>query len=137
VLVATQIAAGEANNIRVRVYGEKGGVEWRQMDPNILLLKWNDQPTQIIDVGNNAPMAPDARCNTRTPAGHPEGFLEAFANIYRNFANTVQAKIAGEQPDQQWADFPNVNDGVRGMQFIETVVTAGWNNDVKWVKWIE
>jgi predicted dehydrogenase len=136
-LIATQIAAGEANNIRVRVYGEKGGIEWRQMDPNILLLKWSDGPTQIIDVGSNAPMAPDALYNTRTPAGHPEGYLEAFANIYRNFAHTVQAKIAGEQPDPRRGDFPNVNDGVRGMQFIETIVEAGWNDDVKWVKWIE
>jgi predicted dehydrogenase len=137
VLIATQIAAGEANNIRVRVYGEKGGIEWWQMDPNILLLKWSDQPTQIIDVGSNAQMGAEALYNTRTPAGHPEGYLEAFANIYRNFANTVQAKIEGEQPDPRWADFPNVNDGVRGMQFIETIVQAGWNDEVKWVKWIE
>jgi predicted dehydrogenase len=137
VLVATQVAAGEANNIRIRVYGENGGIEWRQMDPNILLLKWSDRPTEIIDVGCNAQMAPEAIYNTRTPGGHPEGYLEAFANIYRNFANTVQAKIAGEQPDPYWADFPNVDDGVRGMQFIETIVKAGWSDDAKWVKWVE
>ncbi len=137
VLMATQIAAGEANALKIRVYGEKGGIEWQQMNPNILWLKWGDRPTEIIDVGGNAQMTPGALYNTRTPAGHPEGYLEAFANIYRNFANTVQAKIAGEQPKPEWADFPNVNDGVRGMQFIETVVTAGYDDSRKWVKWIE
>ncbi|MDR1172575.1 MAG: Gfo/Idh/MocA family oxidoreductase [Bacteroidales bacterium] len=137
VLIASQVAAGEANALRIRVYGEKGGIEWRQMDPNILWLKWCDRPTEMIDVGNNAKMTPDALYNTRTPAGHPEGYLEAFANIYRNFANTVQARIAGEQPDPKWADFPNVNDGVRGMQFIETMVAAGYDDSRKWVKWIE
>ena len=137
VLMASQVAAGEANGLKIRVYGENGGIEWRQMDPNILWLKWGNRPTEIIDVGGNAQMAPDALYNTRTPAGHPEGYLEAFANIYRNFANTVQAKIAGEQPDPRWADFPNVIDGVRGMQFIETVVTAGYDDSRKWVKWVE
>jgi predicted dehydrogenase len=137
VLIATQVAAGEANPLRIRIYGETGGLEWRQMDPNTLLLKWSNRPTEIIDVGSNAPMAAEALYNTRTPAGHPEGYIEAFANIYRNFANTVQAKIAGEQPDPRWADFPNVNDGVRGMQFIETVVAAGYDDSRKWVKWIE
>jgi predicted dehydrogenase len=137
VLMASQVAVGEANALKIRVYGEKGGIEWRQMEPNILWLKWSDRPTEMIDVGNNAKMTPDALYNTRTPAGHPEGYLEAFANIYRNFSNTIQAKIAGEQPDPRWADFPNVNDGVRGMQFIETVVTAGYDDNHKWVKWIE
>jgi len=137
VLMASQVAAGEANALKIRVYGENGGIEWRQMDPNILWLKWGNRPTEMLDVGGNMPMSPEALYNTRTPAGHPEGYLEAFANIYRNFANTIQAKIAGEQPDPRWADFPNVNDGVRGMQFIETVVKAGWSDDVKWVKWIE
>jgi len=137
VLIASQVAAGEANAIKIRIYGENGGIEWRQMDPNILWLKWGNRPTEVIDVGANAQMFPDAIYNTRTPAGHPEGYLEAFANIYRNFANTVQAKIAGEQPDPRWADFPNVNDGVRGMQFIETIVTAGYDDSRKWVKWIE
>jgi predicted dehydrogenase len=137
VLMASQIAAGEANALRIRVYGEKGGIEWRQMDPNILWLKWGDRPAEMINVGNNAQMCADALYHTRTPAGHPEGYLEAFANIYRNFANTVQARIAGEQPDARWADFPGVDDGVRGMQFIETMVTAGYDDNCKWVKWIE
>jgi len=137
VLTASQIATGEANALRIRVYGENGGIEWRQMDPNILWLKWGNRPTEMIDVGGNAQMAPEALYNTRTPAGHPEGYIEAFANIYRNFANTVQAKIAGEQPDSCSADFPNADDGVRGMQFIETIVAAGYDDSRKWVKWIE
>jgi len=137
VLIATQVAAGEANPLKIKIYGENGGIEWHQMDPNRLWLKWSNRPTEIIDVGNNAPMDPNALYNTRTPAGHPEGYIEAFANIYRNFANTVQAKIACEQPDPLWADFPNVNDGVRGMQFIETIVAAGYDDSRKWVKWIE
>ena len=137
VLMASQIAAGEANALKIRVYGENGGIEWQQQNPNILWLKWGNRPTEVIDVGGNMQMTANALYNTRTPAGHPEGYLEAFANIYRNFANTVQAKIAGEQPKPEWADFPTVNDGVRGMQFIETIVTAGYDDSRKWVKWIE
>jgi predicted dehydrogenase len=137
VLTASQIATGEANGLRIRVYGEIGGIEWRQMDPNILWLKWGNRPTEIINVGGNAQMAPEALYNTRTPAGHPEGYIEAFANIYRNFANTVQSRIAGEQADPRSADFPNVNDGVRAMQFIETIVAAGYDDNRKWVKWVE
>ena len=137
VLMATQIAAGEANALKIRVYGENGGIEWRQMDPNILWIKWGDQPTQMLDVGGNEPMMPQALYNTRTPSGHPEGYLEAFANIYRNFAHTVMAYKAGETPTPEMLDFPGVEDGVRGMQFIETVVKAGWSDDAKWVKWVE
>jgi predicted dehydrogenase len=137
VLTASQVAVGEANSLSIRVYGEKGGIEWKQMNPNVLIIKWNSKPAEIIDIGSNACMSPAALYYTRTPGGHPEGFIEAFANIYRNFARTVQAKIAGEQPKPEWLDFPNVNDGVRGMQFIETVVTAGYDDSNKWVKWIE
>ena len=136
VLMASQVASGEENALAIRVYGEKGGIEWHQHEPNTLIVKWGAKPMEIIRVGNGY-MGDVAKYNTRTPGGHPEGFVESFANIYRNFANTVQAKIAGEQPDPQWADFPDVNDGVRGMQFIETVVTAGYDDSCKWVKWIE
>ncbi|MDR0507877.1 MAG: Gfo/Idh/MocA family oxidoreductase, partial [Dysgonamonadaceae bacterium] len=104
VLLASQVVAGEANPFFIRVYGEKGGLEWKQMNPNVLILKWSDRPTEIIDVGGNGYMSDIARYNTRTPCGHPEGYIEAFANIYRNFANTVQARIAGEDPKQEWLD---------------------------------
>ena len=73
----------------------------------------------------------------RTPGGHPEGFIEAFANIYRNFTLTVMAKMKGEEPSSEMLDFPNVYDGVRGMQFIETIVESGWSDGSKWLKWIE
>lgn len=137
VLMASQIAAGEPNSLAIRVYGEKGGMEWKQMNPNILILKWGDRPAEIVEVGGNGFMSDIALYNTRTPGGHPEGYIEAFANIYRNFANTVQARIAGEDPKPEWLDFPDVNDGLRGMQFIETIVTSGYDNTRKWTKWIE
>ncbi len=137
VLVATQIAMGEANNIRIRVYGEKGGLEWRQEDPNQLVLKWGNRPTEIYQIGNNTFIGDEAKWNTRTPAGHPEGFIEAFANIYRNFALTVMAKLNGETPCASCLDFPGVEDGLRGMQFIETMVEAGYNDEQKWMKWME
>ena len=137
VLTATQIGAGEANNIRIRVYGEKGGLEWRQMEPNTLTLKWSDRSTEVLNIGNNGYLSEQALWNTRTPAGHPEGFIEAFANIYRNFALTVMAIKKGEKPCDNCLDFPTVYDGVRGMQFVETMVEAGYNNDVKWQKWVE
>lgn len=137
VLMATQIATGEANNIRIRVYGEKGGIEWRQMDPNRLFLKWGDKPQEELYMGNNEHLSDIAKWNLRTPAGHPEGFIEAFANIYRNFALTVMAKRRGEQPSDFMLDFPTVYDGLRGMQFIETMVQSGYDNNIKWHKWIE
>lgn len=137
VLTATQIGTGEANNIRIRVYGEKGGLEWRQMEPNTLTLRWRDRPTEVLNIGNNGYLTPEALWNTRTPAGHPEGFIEAFANIYRNFSFTVRAIKNGETPSGDCLDFPTVYDGVRGMQFIETMVEAGYNDQVKWQKWID
>lgn len=136
VLMATQIATGEANNIRIRVYGEKGGLEWRQMEPNKLILRWGDRPVEELYMGNNEHMSDLAKWNTRTPAGHPEGFIEAFANIYRNFALTIQARRKGDMPDTFMLDFPTVHDGVRGMQFIETIVASGSDTETKWVKWI-
>jgi predicted dehydrogenase len=134
VLMASQIAAGEENNLAIRVYGEKGGLEWRQMEPNTLTMKWIGRPAELVRVGNDY-MGSAARSNSRTPDGHPEGYIEAFANIYRNFAYTVAARIDGTTPDPAWLDFPTVDDGVRGMQFIETVVSAGYDNDHKWVPW--
>ncbi|WP_159519901.1 Gfo/Idh/MocA family protein [Sunxiuqinia indica] len=136
VLMASQIAAGEENNVKIRVYGEKGGLEWQQHEPNTLWVKWADRPTEMVRVGTGQ-MGEWAQHNTRTPGGHPEGYLEAFANIYRNFALTVQAKMNGEQPTSEMLDFPGVEDGIRGMQFIDTMVKAGYNDSVKWVKFGE
>lgn len=137
-LQATQVATGEANNIRLRVYGENCGLEWRQMEPNTLYIKWHDRPAEEIRVGNNYDFLTDfTKWNTRVPGGHPEGFIEAFANIYRNFALTVRARSAGETPTAEMLDFPTVEDGVRGMQFVETMVQAGYDKEQKWHKWVE
>lgn len=136
VLMATQIAAGEENAIRIRVYGDKGGLDWLQHEPNTLTLKWKDAPMQVLRVGTSM-KTEVAAFNTRVPGGHPEGYLEAFANIYRNFSLTVRAKANGETPTADMLDFPGVEDGIRGMQFIDTVVDAGYKDEVKWVKFGE
>lgn len=130
VLVASQVAAGEENALKIRVYGEKGGLEWNQQEPNTLTLKWLNEPAQIYRAGQ-AYLSDIAKHNTRVPGGHPEGYLEAFANIYRNFALTVSAKIHGTTPTEAMLDFPKVEDGVRGMAFIDTVVASS-QSDQKW-----
>ncbi|MEJ8817151.1 Gfo/Idh/MocA family protein [Lacibacter sp. H407] len=130
VLMATQIAAGEENNVKIRVYGEKGGIEWKQEDANTLLVKWLDKPTEIYRTGGGYNSSFAAH-NTRVPAGHPEGYLEAFGNLYRNFVLTVRAKINGEQPKDEWLDFPSVKEGVRGMAFVNNVIESG-QSDEKW-----
>ena len=130
VLFASQIAAGEENNVKVRVYGEKGGVEWQQQDANTLMVKWLDKPAEIYRTGTGY-VSSYASHNSRTPAGHPEGYLEAFANLYRNFALTVRAKENGETPKPEWLDFPGIEDGLRGMAFIENVVKSG-KSEQKW-----
>lgn len=130
VLMATQIAAGEENNVKIRVYGEKGGLEWKQEDANTLLVKWLDKPTEIYRTGGGYNSSFAAH-NTRTPAGHPEGYLEAFANLYRNFMFTIRARMNGEQPNEEWLDFPGVEEGIRGMAFIENVVESGKSRE-KW-----
>jgi len=132
VLIATQIATGEENALKIRVYGEKGGLEWAQMEPNTLIAKWANKPAEIYRTGTGF-MESSAVANTRTPGGHPEGYLEAFANIYRNFSYTLRAKLNGEKPKDEWLDFPGVEDGIRGMQFIDAVVESGYNDDVKWI----
>jgi len=131
VLIASQIAAGEENALKIRVYGDKGGLEWSQHEPNTLIAKWTNKPTEILRVGTS--MGAAANANTRTPGGHPEGYLEAFANIYRNYSFTLRAKLNGEQPKPEWLDFPGIKDGIRGMQFIDAVVEAGYNDNVKWI----
>ena len=132
VLMASQVAAGEENALRIRVYGEKGGVEWAQHEPNTLLVKWLDEPTQILRAGGNYPgLSSFAKNSCRTPGGHPEGYLEAFANIYRNFAQTLTAKMDGTTPSKEALDFPSVEDGIRGMAFIDNVVASS-QSDKKW-----
>jgi len=137
VLMASQVAAGEENGIRIRVYGENGGVEWYQHEPNTLLVKWLDKPTQIYRAGGNNGhyLSPMATHNCRTPAGHPEGYLEAFANIYRNFALTLGCKMDGKTPTPEMLDFPGIEDGLRGMAFIDNVVASS-QSDKKWTSYV-
>lgn len=136
-LLASQVAAGEENALKLRVYGEKGGLEWSQMEPNTLLVKWLDAPAQILRAGSNygAHLSGYATFNCRTPGGHPEGYLEAFANIYRNFALTLSARMEGRSAPQEAADYPGVEDGIRGMAFIETVVASGKSGE-KWTPYV-
>ena len=134
VLVATQVAAGEENNVRIRAYGDKGGLEWQQVDANTLQVKWLNKPTEIWRAGTGY-VGSFAQHNARTPAGHPEGYLEAFANIYRNFALTLQADMAGHTPAPEALDFPGLEEGIRGMAFIENVIASG-QSDKKWTDFI-
>ncbi len=133
VLIASQVAAGEENALKIRLYGEKGGLEWAQHEPNTLLVKWLDEPTQILRAGANYSkfLSPIAIHNFRTPGGHPEGYLEAFGNIYRNFALTLLTELDGKKPTEAMLDFPSVDEGIRGMAFIDHVVASG-ESDKKW-----
>ena len=133
VLIASQVAAGEENALKIRVYGETGGLEWQQQEPNTLLVKWLDEPAQILRAGGGyqGRLSSYALHNCRTPGGHPEGYLEAFGNLYRNFALALCAKLDGTTPPQEALDFPSVDDGIRGMAFIDNVVRSNESNE-KW-----
>ena len=134
-LVASQIAAGEENNLTLRIYGEKGGIEWRQQEPNTLILKRLDSPAEVLRTGVGK-LSSYAMANTRTPGGHPEGYLEAFANLYKNFALTLMAMRERQQPSLEMMDFPTVYDGVRGMAFIENVVASS-HQERRWRQFSE
>jgi predicted dehydrogenase len=131
-LIASQVFSGEENNLSIQVYGDEGGLEWKHAHANTLLMKWPDKPAQLLRAGNDY-LCAAARHNSRLPAGHPEGFIEAFANLYRNFALCVQAKKNRNNPKEEWLDFPGVEEGVRGMAFIKTVVESG-RSERKWVE---
>jgi predicted dehydrogenase len=132
VLTATQIAAGEENNVKIRVYGETGSLEWQQWDANTLVVKMSGEPWQIYRTGGGY-VSSYASHNTRTPGGHPEGYLEAFANLYHNFALCIKAEIEGTQASPEAQDYPGIEEGVRGMAFIENVIASGKSN-IKWTK---
>jgi predicted dehydrogenase len=134
VLHSSQISVGEENNLNIRVYGEKGGLEWHQKEPNTMLVKWLDQPMQVYRTANGY-LGKAALAAGRTPPAHPEGYLEAFANIYKNFANTIRARLAGKKlaKDDLSNDYPKIEDGIRGMAFIEAVVKSSKGN-AAWTK---
>ncbi|MGQ8366125.1 Gfo/Idh/MocA family protein [Glaciecola sp. 1036] len=129
VLIASQISVGEENNLSLRIYGTKAGLEWRQEEPNTLTLKYNDQARQVIRTGVGA-FTPKASSAMRTPAGHPEGYLEAFANIYLDFVKQIR-KFEGTGSDTL-SEVPGIEDAIRGMAFIENCVAATRANE-KWV----
>lgn len=134
VLHASQVSIDEENGLNIRIYGEKGGLIWRQEEPNTLILTHADKPREIIRTGANYGNLSKAASNAcRLPAGHPEGFVLAFANIYRNFGRALRAQLEGRKPGALDLDFPTVGDGVRGMAFIETVVKSSKTTS-KWTK---
>lgn len=120
VLTCSQVAAGEENALSIRIYGSKAGLEWHQMEPNTLLFKQPGQPQQVLRTGMPY-MNDEAKMATRLPAGHPEGYLEAFANLYRMAIADIRRVEAGETPQ---GGYPTVHDGLRGMQFITSVVES-------------
>jgi predicted dehydrogenase len=133
ILHCSQISVGEENGLAIWVYGTQRSLEWHQEHPNALIVKELSGPERIYRRGNGyvAERSAAAARATRLPSGHPEAFLEAFANVYCNFAATVRAVNAGRTPDPLVLDFPNADDGLRGMIFIETVIASGKSRD-KW-----
>ena len=130
IVFASQISIGEENNLIINVYGTKAALEWHQEDPNELIVKYPDQPRQIYRRGNPY-VGEAAGAHTRIPAGHPEAFIEAFANIYSEAAQAIGEEVSGQEVAER--DFPNVDDGVYGLAFIETCVKSAASNQ-KWVK---
>lgn len=130
-LMTSQIASGEENNLKIRVWGDIGGIEWKHSDPNTLLVKLDGQPTQIYRAGvDNSYLSEFTLANCRTPSGHPEGFIEAFANIYRNFSYSVN-NFNNSKPNDPKYDYPTVDEGLRGMQFIDAVIESSKSS--KWI----
>lgn len=126
----SQIALGEENNLSIKVYGEKGSLEWYQENPNELITRWLDEPKKIY-TPNGVGLHQEALEVSRIPAGHPEGYLEAFATIYKNVATHITAINKGETIENP--DYPTIHDGLRGMKFIYAAVDSDKQNSV-WVK---
>ena len=132
VLHSSQISVGVENGLNIRVYGEKAGLAWQQEHPNQLLVTYPDKPTEIWGRGNGYISSEAAKAATRIPAGHPEGYLEAFGNLYRDAFRAIRADVSGKALPKD-LDFPTIDDGIEGMAFIETVVKSS-KLGAKWVK---
>ena len=130
-LWASQIAIGEENGLNILVYGEKGSLEWHQQEPNTLWVRWLDRPTEMRRTATDF-VGDSSSSNSRLPAGHPEGYIEGFANIYSNFADALSEFLTSGEVNETEFDYPNVYDGVRGMAFIDTVVRSSASDD-KWL----
>ena len=135
ILHASQISIGEENNLAIWVYGEQASIEWHQEHPNYLYVNRANAPQEVWKRGNDyvAEKSPAAGRATRLPFGHPEAFLEAFANHYCNFADTLRARMERRKPDPLALDFPGVADGIRGMRFIEAAVKSS-GKGATWVR---
>ena len=131
VLHASQISVGEENNLNIRIYGTKAGLEWKQEHPNQLVVKYPDKPAEVWGRGQGY-LSPSAARFVRTPPGHPEGYLEAFGNIYQDIFRAIRADLSGKKKPAD-LDYPTIDDGVEGMAFIETVVKSS-KLGAKWVK---
>jgi predicted dehydrogenase len=132
ILYASQVSSGEENNLNIRVFGTKGSLQWFQENPNELIWKKADAPQQVHRRGNSY-LSAAAQGATRTPFAHPEGFIEAFANVYRGAATAIADRIAGRKAPMGGYDFPTVDDGVAGLAFIESAVKSS-RQGAKWVK---
>lgn len=130
ILYVSQVAAGEENALAIQLCGDQAALEWRQEDPNYLYLKYPNKPEEIYKRGNHY-LSDATVFNIRIPAGHLEGFIEAFANIYSYVADVISARKSGEKPDKLAMDFPTVQDGARGVHFIHKAIGSGQNR--KWV----
>jgi len=130
ILYASQISVGEENDFNIRLYGDEAALEWHQENPNYLNLKYPDKPEEVYKRGNPY-LSEKANFGNRIPPGHPEGFIEAFANIYSNVADTIACRIEGEEPDSKMLDFPTVRDGAVGVHFIHKAIESGKNRE--WV----
>jgi predicted dehydrogenase len=130
VLVASQICTGEENELRLRVYGDAASLDWRQQEPNSLLLKHAHKPAELLRSGGDG-LGAAARAHSRLPSGHPEGYLEAFANVYRHFAAQIRAHGGGDNLGPAPRPVPGIEAALRGMAFIETVVAAS-KSPQKW-----
>ncbi|WP_226894975.1 Gfo/Idh/MocA family protein [Luteolibacter marinus] len=132
IVYASQVSSGDENNLNVRIYGTEGSIEWHQEHPNELIVKFPDKPREIWRRGNSY-NGPEASKFTRLPFGHPEAFIEAFANIYLAATEAIRDEVEGKFPREGGYDFPDVNDGVEGMAFIEAAVASSKNNSA-WTK---
>ncbi len=132
IIYASQVSNGDENDLNIRVYGTKKSLEWHQEEPNDLIIKDARAPRQIYRRGNDY-VTGAAADNTRIPFGHPEGFIEAFANVYNAAAVAIRDEIAGKYPRKSGYDYPDIRDGIIGMAFIETVVKSSKSKE-KWVK---
>lgn len=132
IIYASQVSTGDENNLNIRIYGTEASLEWHQEHPNELVVKFADKPREVWRRGNSY-NGPEASANTRLPFGHPEAFIEAFANLYLAAGEAIRDEVQGRYPRPEGYDFPNIEDGLAGMAFIEAAVASSKNNSA-WTK---